>query len=102
MAQVTISLNGRDYPIACGEGEEARIRELAREIDGRIKGFVGQMGQVGEARLLVLALLTLADEVADTKAKNANGHDSDTLATGIDALAKRIETVAAKLETAKI
>ena len=101
MAQVTISLNGRDYPIACGDGEEGRIRDLARELDMRIKGFAAQVGQVGEARLLVLTLLTLADEVADAKSK-PNGHDRSALAAGIEALARRVETVAARLEGTKI
>ena len=103
MAQVTITLNGRSYPIACGEGEEQRILDLAHSIDQRIKALVQSLGQVGEARLLVLSLLTLADELADAKARSVNGHgDGKTMASGIDALARRIETVAARLESAKI
>jgi cell division protein ZapA len=102
MAQVTVSINGRDYPITCGDGEEARTRALAHEVDRRVKGLVADLGQVGEARLLVLALLTLADELADSKANAGNGHAPDSIATGIDALASRIETVAVRLESAKI
>jgi len=99
MAQVTINLNGRDYAVGCGDGEEGRIRDLARDLDNRIKGFVGQVGQIGEARLLVLTLLTLADEVAEASNKGAA---EAALAAGIDALAHRVETVASRLETAKM
>ncbi len=100
MAQVTVNLNGRDYTVGCGDGEEGRIRDLARELDTRIKGFVGQVGQIGEARLLVLALLTLADELAEAAGKGADGRSP--LAAGIEALAQRVETVATRLENAKI
>ena len=55
MPQVSITINGRSYPVACDEGEEDRIRELARVIDSKVAGFARQVGQAGEARLLVLA-----------------------------------------------
>ncbi|MGH6979674.1 MAG: cell division protein ZapA [Stellaceae bacterium] len=101
MAQVSISLNGREYTIGCGPGEEARIRDLARAVDTRIRKFGPQAGQTGEARLLVMTLLTMADELSDTKGA-ANGHSPDAFADGVKALAKRIETVADRLEGAKI
>ena len=62
MPQVSITINGRAYPVACDEGEEDRIRDLARLIDSKVAGFARQVGQAGEARLLVLAALVLADE----------------------------------------
>jgi cell division protein ZapA len=101
VAQVAISLNGREYIVGCGDGEEARIRELARGIDSRIRKFGPQAGQTGESRLLVMTLLTMADELAEAKGA-ANGHDAGAAADGIKALAKRIEMVADRLEGAKI
>jgi cell division protein ZapA len=100
MAQVSISLNGREYMIGCGPGEEARIRELARGVDSRIRKFGAQAGQTGESRLLVMTLLTMADELTEAKG-GANGHSPDAFADGIKALAKRIETVADRLEGTK-
>ncbi len=100
MAQVAVSLNGREYMIGCGPGEEARIRELARTIDSRIRKFGAQAGQTGEARLLVMTLLTMADELTEAKG-GSNGHSPDAFADGIKALAKRIETVADRLESTK-
>ncbi|MGH6989254.1 MAG: cell division protein ZapA [Stellaceae bacterium] len=113
MAQVTIILNGRDYVVGCGPGEEARIRDLARGVDQRVKDLVGQLGQIGESRLLVMALLTMADELSEghggadgnVQAENVhpgNGHDRAGLAEGIGALAQRIAAVADRLEATKI
>ncbi|HXE17320.1 MAG TPA: cell division protein ZapA [Stellaceae bacterium] len=101
MAQVTIALNGREYSIGCGPGEEARIRDLARAVDTRIRKFGPQAGQTGETRLLVMMLLTMADELSDAKGGIANGHSPEAFAESVAALAKRIETVADRLEGAK-
>ena len=108
MAQVTVSINGRGYPVACNEGEERRIEELGRYIDAKVKIFVRELGQIGEARLLVLAALVLADELADAQAGtghpmgNGAAHDEGLAAAGIENLARRIEAIAARLETAHI
>ena len=110
MAQVTITINGRNYPIACNAGEEGRIGELARYVDGKVKGFAKEFGAVGEARLLLLTALILADELAEAR-EAQNGHHAagngaaamgETLAGGIDHLARRIEAIATRLETAHI
>jgi cell division protein ZapA len=102
MAQVTISLNGREYTVGCGAGEEARIRELARGVDTRMRKFGPQAGQIGESRLLVMMLLTMADELSEATRNGANGQGPLGFADGLTALAKRIETVAERLEAAKI
>jgi cell division protein ZapA len=110
MAQVTVTINGRNYPIACNAGEEERIAELARYVDGKVKGFASEFGAVGEARLLVLTALVLADELAEAR-EGQNGHHAagngaaavpENIAGGIDDLARRIETIAARLETPHI
>jgi cell division protein ZapA len=104
--QISVTINGRSYPVACDEGEESRIRELARVIDGKVAAFARQVGQAGEARLLVLAALVLADELADAKealrGDGAAGGDSHALAGSVDRLAQRIEAVAAQLESSHI
>ena len=104
MPQVTITINDRPYAVACDPGQEARTRELGKIIDGRIAGFAKQFAQAGEARLLVLAALTLADELAEATesaarkpAPGANGV-TPALTDGVDRLAARIEAVAARLE----
>jgi cell division protein ZapA len=109
MPEIHLTLNGRSYPVSCEEGEETRIKELAQYVDRKIQEFVSKLGQIGEARLLVLAALVVADELADAHAAlrrqsttAANGVDTETLAHGLDELAKRIETIAVRLETSHI
>jgi cell division protein ZapA len=111
MAQVTITINGRNYPVACNSGEEGRIGELARYVDGKVKAFAKEFGAVGEARLLLLTALVLADELAEAReaqdghhaaAANGAAWAAESLAGGIDDLADRIEAIAARLETPHI
>lgn len=110
MPQVTVTINGRNYPVACDEGQEERILDLARYIDDKVKGFADEFGQVGEARLLVMAALLVTDELAEAhEAKGTpkplgNGalREDARLAANIDLLAQRIEAIAAKLETPHI
>jgi cell division protein ZapA len=108
MPQVSVTINGRSYPVACDEGEEQRIRDLAQTIDAKVSAFARQVGQAGEARLLVLAALVLADELAEANealrsvAAQAPAGDGVALAKGVDRLAARIEAVAARLESSHI
>jgi cell division protein ZapA len=102
MAQVAVTINGRAYPVACNDGEEQRITELARYVDGKVRTFARDLGQIGEARLLLLAALVLADELADAQSgTQANGPLDLTgeLAVQVETLAQRIETIASRLET---
>jgi cell division protein ZapA len=103
MPQVPVTVNGRAYPVSCDAGQEARIERSAREVEGRVAGFVKQLGQVGDARLLLLAALVLADELAAARGAAAHATaapmvDEEVLALGIERLAARIEAVAARLE----
>ncbi len=106
MAQVTVTINGRHYPVACDAGEEARIGELARYVDEKVRGFAQEVGAAGEARLLVLAALVLADELAEAQEAGDAGHQAGNgaapaqgrLAAGIDHLTQRIEAIATRLE----
>jgi cell division protein ZapA len=108
MPQVSISINGRSYPVACKEGEEQRIRELARNLDGRVADFAKQVGQAGEGRLLVLAALVLADELAEANEalrglrSQAPAPDGRAVAVGVNRLAARVEAVATRLESSHI
>ena len=68
-SMVTSRLNGTPYQIGCGAGEEARIEELAAEIEAVVQQLVGSVGQIGEARLLAMAALMFAD-----RAQEASGN----------------------------
>jgi cell division protein ZapA len=65
MARVVLKLNGRDFALTCTDGQEPRLRLLAQYVDGKIGEFAKNLGQVGEARLMLLAALAIADELSD-------------------------------------
>ncbi len=67
MAQVTIRINGYAYTVGCEDGQETHLEKMAAEIEQRIGSIKALGGQSGEARLLMLAALLLADELHDTR-----------------------------------
>ena len=67
MAQVDVSVNGQSYRIACEDGQEDRLVDLAAMVEGKVLDLVNQIGQVGSNRLLVMAALIRADELVDLK-----------------------------------
>lgn len=64
MPLVNISLNGRSYEMACGEGQEAHLRGLAAKVSERMNQLVKANGQIDEARLLVMASILLAEDLS--------------------------------------
>ena len=93
---VTIRLNGTPYQIGCGPGEEARIEALGKDIEEVLQSLVGSVGQIGEARLLAMAALILADRAQDTSKSAANGGD-EGVAAGEDAAAEALERAADRI-----
>lgn len=71
MGQVVVNVNGRSYRFDCGDGEEARLNELAAFVKARIDALTQQYGQVGAERLLVMAALLITDELMDARAQLA-------------------------------
>jgi cell division protein ZapA len=67
MAQVTVRINGYAYTLACRDGEEQHLLSMAADVDKRIETIRQGAGQSGEARMLVMAALILADELFETR-----------------------------------
>ena len=65
MPLVNVMVNGRAYTIACDEGEEGHLRDLAAIVDAKAREVLGSVGQVGDSRLLLMAALLIADEHHD-------------------------------------
>ena len=106
MAQVDVAINGKSYRIACDDGQEDHLLQLAAFVDQRIQELVASVGQVGDARLLVMASLLISDELSETFS-NLNSVDDNgavdaeqVLAQTTEALAQRIELIAETLEPA--
>jgi cell division protein ZapA len=65
MNHVSVTINGRQYRMACEEGQETRLLRLAESLESRVENLRGKFGEIGDARLTVMAALTMADELAD-------------------------------------
>lgn len=102
MSSVTIMINGRGYRVGCADGQERRVQELAAMLDQRVEQVARREGQVGETRLLLLASLMLADELAEAQERPDNPRsspfDANDMAQSLEILSRRIETIAARLE----
>tara|TARA_B100000035_G_scaffold253109_1_gene222439 strand:- start:480 stop:755 length:276 start_codon:yes stop_codon:yes gene_type:complete len=62
MAEVDITINERSYRISCKDGEEDRIKSLATLINNQVQKLSEKIGQLGEARMILLASLVLLDK----------------------------------------
>jgi cell division protein ZapA len=116
MSQVTVTINGRQFRMACEDGQENHLGRLAQDLDQRIDRLRAKFGEIGDTRLTVMAALTLADELAETggrlrkietelaslqdarvaSADRANATQA-AVATALNSAAERIETIARHL-----
>ncbi|MFM2045611.1 MAG: hypothetical protein RLY86_4187 [Pseudomonadota bacterium] len=130
MARVDITLNGRAYALACEDGQEPRLRELAGYVDGKLAEITGETAGGSEAQLLVLTTLVLADEIFDLQqdleglrraremarpdpaaiaaaaaaaaaaTADATAAEEERMAAALESLAQRIEDIAQRIERA--
>src|SRR5262250_1389614 len=68
-SQVTVTINGRQFRMACENGQESHLLQLAQDLDQRIERLRATFGEIGDTRLTVMAALTVADELAEAKQK---------------------------------
>ena len=116
MPQVSVTINGRQFRMACESGEEARLTRLAQDLDARIGTLRSRFGEIGDTRLTVMAALALADELSETKerlarmegeigrlqeASLASAEQAQAMQTAIaaalNAAAERIESITRRL-----
>jgi cell division protein ZapA len=109
MPTVSVSLNGRNYDVACGVGEENRVLELAAKLRARMEQLGKSVGAVPENQLFALTALLLSDEldqrdreIAQLQAERQNLTDGREaqLANSLETLASKIEAIAARLQAA--
>jgi len=103
VAQVSVHINGRKYQISCDDGQEAHLTRLGNYVDNRVKELIAAVGQVGDAQLLVMVSLLVADELSDVYseldvAKTAD-HGAAAMLTAEDALSEKIENLAERIES---
>ncbi len=116
MSQVSVTINGRQFRMACEDGQEGHLMNLARDLDSRIEGLRTKFGEIGDTRLTVMAALTLADSLAETGLRikrledelatlkdarmesiNLDKSSQTAIATALNAAAERIESIVKKL-----
>ncbi len=116
MAQVAVTINGREYLIACEDGEEEHLLELADYLGRTVTELIQSIGQVGEARLMLMAGLLLADELSESRnavarlkadivdAKRAGDEAAEGAVSAanaeIDRAAARLDDIADRLRSA--
>lgn len=112
MAEVNVIINGRNYGIACDDGQEQRVMDLSRYVDARLKEIAKAGAASTESHLLVLTALVLSDEIFDLKdgmraAERPPQHtagvrmseeEEGDIVTIIEQLAARIDTIAGNLQ----
>jgi len=113
MPEVNVEIAGKKYRMACEEGEEPHLLELAADLNRRIEGFKGSFGEIGDARLTVMAAIAVADELSDaehriealsvkiaemTAASRTHADEKDALkrdfAERLSETARRVESIA--------
>jgi cell division protein ZapA len=67
VSHVNVTINGRQYRMACEEGQETRLLRLAEMLESRVTDLRGKFGEIGDQRLTVMASLTIADELQDAE-----------------------------------
>ncbi len=105
MPQVSLTIDGHKYRVACNEGEEARLESLAGVIDDKIGEMRKAFGEIGDQRLVIMAALTIADNLAEArdaaaaerKRSDAAEERAQSLASSLDKLGARLESLAARL-----
>jgi cell division protein ZapA len=109
MPEVSVQIANRDYELACGEGEEERVQELAAYVDEKVVELRRQLPGTPEVKLLVFAALILADESREARgiakaaeSARASATDSaETLATALeDLITSRVDKMSKKVSGA--
>jgi cell division protein ZapA len=109
MPTIEVLVNGRRHAVQCGPGEEGRVRQLASYVDRRIADLARGQTQVGDARLLLMASLVVADELSDAfdeikrlraSLEERGGGGEREAALALERAAQQIDAIAAELESA--
>ena len=106
MPLVNVMVNGRAYTVACDEGEEEHLRQLAEHVDRKVRELLGSVGQVGDTRLMLMAAILITDDYfaaldklrTQERAITDAAQAESVAAEALEAAAKRVEDIAANLE----
>jgi cell division protein ZapA len=105
MATVTVEINGRPFAVGCADGQEDRVRVLAKQFDSNVRRVAADVGHVGDLRLFLMGALVLADELhearlgvgAEVALAPPQTASEAGVAEALNAVAARIEKLAQSL-----
>lgn len=109
MPEVSVQIANRNFELACGDGEEERVQELASYVDEKVAELRRQLPGTPEVKLLVFAALILADESREARgiakaaesAKASATDSAETLATALeDLITSRVDKMSKKVSGA--
>ncbi len=115
MPHLNVTINGRNYAVACEDGQQEHLGRLAEYVKARVDELVDSVGQIGDARLLLMASLLVSDELSDAYAdldaarasleeaaastpENLPAAEADQSVALLESLADRMEAIAVRLE----
>ena len=116
MAQVSVTISGKTYRMACDDGQEEHLGQLAEHLDRTIERLRGEFGEIGDRRLTVMAAITIADQKAEAErrigaleqriaaierdhamAAEDRQVEEQAVARSVEAVAERVEALAERL-----
>ena len=98
MAKADIHILGKQYSIACAPGQEDRLVDLSKDLDGRVRDIEEAVGDIGESRLLMIAALALLDELDDARRVRPADLGTEKAASARGDAASRIRALAERIE----
>lgn len=99
MATVSVEVNGRSYSVGCADGQEERVRILAKQFDTQVRAVADDVGQVGDLRLFLMSALLLADQLHEARLGVALIPTEVTpVPPANDGVAEALNAVAARIE----
>lgn len=111
MAQITVTINGKSFRMACDDGEEDRLMGLADRFDGWISELKGAFGEIGDQRLTVMAGIMATDQLSELERKIKHLEQQlaearqqqlaalDNMSQNEEALSRAVNTAAARIES---
>ena len=112
MPHVNVTINNRQYRMACDDGQERHLGELAADFDRRIAQLRANFGEIGDMRLTVMAALIIADELSEARRRilakeqelaalrQAGATSADLAETAQADLAALVDSAAERIEKA--
>lgn len=102
MASIEVEIAGRNYDVACRDGEEEHLRSLAALVNRRAHDAATALGSLTETRQLLFAALLIADDLKEVRAgaglADPEPQADPAVAEALERLAEKVENLADRLE----